>query len=258
MEHKFYIDGSEFTVRLVHSDYEGHINQLYAFVFHIKESDDKKLKVIRIEVTDRVIDMWNDVGGSKKILEDKEIFAWQLVPHFLPQLLSKDKLKVNIHLTDEIKKEDDVIYIKASSTISSTARAIIFSGEKPTNNLIRREVLKVCFNFWQNEPHGFVNRNELLKFIPVSEIELERNLSYLVDSHFIKGGLTSGGYLNVRITTQGIDIFENQMEFERRFSLKPEQQTVNVGGDMITTILVGNENQNIVKSATEEILVNKK
>jgi hypothetical protein len=237
---------------LVHSDYEGPINQIYSCVFHVSEGESKAFKAIRIVVTDRVIDMWNGIGGNKNITEDKEVFAWQLVPYYLHQLLSKDKVHVYIHLTDDIEKEKDIIYIKAASTISGTARAIIFSGGKPTNNLIRREILKVCYSEWQNNPHGYVNRNELLKFIPVSEVELERNLDYLTKTGFIDGSLTTGGYLSVRISPQGIDVFEDPTEFEKRFALRVEQQTYNIGGDMIVTQLTGDNNQNVIKSEVKK------
>jgi hypothetical protein len=247
-KHTFFIENTEYIVELVKSDYEGPLHQTYGFIFHCREKGKSISKAISISITDRVIGMWSDVGGNKEITENKDVFAWQLIPHFLPKILKKDTVRVFIHLTDEIEKKVGVTYIKASSTISGTARSIIFSDEKPSNNLIRREILKVCYNYWQNEPHGFAQRTELLKFIPVTEVELERNLDYLVKSFYIEGGLTTGGYIHVKITPRGIDLFEDRTEFERRFALRAEQQTVNVGGDMITTILVGNDNQNIIKS----------
>jgi len=252
MEHTFIVENTEFTVKLAFSDYEGALNQVYAFVFHVHEKGNKELKAIRIAVIDRVIDMWNDVGGNKDIIEDKEVFAWQLVPYYLPLLASQEKIQVVIYFSEIKEKQNGVIYIKAAKTISDTARDIIFSGNIPSNNLIRREILKICYNEWLNNPHGFVNRSELLKFIPVSEVELERNLDYLQKTYFIEGGLTSGGYMNVKITPQGIDTFEDPTEFEKRFALRIEQTTNNIGGDMIVTQLTGNDNQSIVKSKVEK------
>lgn len=257
-EHNLFVGNDEYTVKLIFSDYEGAINQTYGMVFHCYPKGAKEPKAISIAISSQAIDMWQAVGGNKEILEDKEVFAWQIVQAYLPQLTSTDVIKLFIHRDDNAKAPDGFTPIKAAPTISETARNIIFSGQKPTNNLIRREILKVCYNEWQTNPHGFVNRAELLKFVPVSEVELERNLDYLKKTYFIDGGLTSGGYLNVRITPQGIDIFEDPTEFERRFSLKVEQQTYNIGGDMIVTQLTGDNNQNIVKSEVKETAEKKK
>lgn len=246
-EHKLFDGDNEYLIKLAFSDYEGALNQTYGMVFHCFVKGKREPKAISIAVSSIVIDMWHSAGGDKEILEDKEVFAWQIVQAYLPQLANTDIIKLFIHRDDNSSIPDGFIGIKAASTISETARNIIFSG-KPSNNLIRREILKVCFNSWQENPHGFVSRTELLKFIPVSEIELERNLDYLKKTYFIDGALTSGGYLSVRVTPQGIDVFEDPTEFERRFSLKAEQHTYNIGGDMIITQLTGDNNQNIVKS----------
>lgn len=257
-EHKLFVGNDEYTVKLIFSDYEGVINQAYGMEFHCCPKGVKEPKAISIVVSNQVIDMWQAAGGNKEILEDKEVFAWQTVQAYLPQLTDTDVIKLFIHWDDNIKVPDGFTLIRAAPTISGTARNIIFSGQKPTNSMIRREVLKVCYNEWQTNPHGFVNRVELLKFIPVSEVELERNLDYLKKTYFIDGGLTSVGYLNVRITPSGIDVFEDPTEFERRFSLRVEQQTYNIGGDMIVTRLAGDNNQNIVKSEVKETAEKKK
>lgn len=110
----------------------------------------------------------------------------------------------------------------------------------------------MCYDEWQNNPHGYVTREQLLKFVPVSEIELERNLDYLKKTYFIDSSLTSGGYLHARITPQGIDIFEDPVEFDRRFALRVEQQTINIDGDFIVTNLTGDNNQTNVKSEVSE------
>lgn len=250
-EHKLFDGNTEYTVKLTFSDYEGALHQTYGMVFHCIPKGKTEPKAISIAVSDRVIDMWHAVGGNKEILEDKEVFAWQIVQAYLPQLADTDVIKLFIHRDDNSPIPEGFIGIKAAQTISETARNIIFSG-KPSNNLIRREILKVCFNSWQNNPHGFVARAELFNFIPVSEIELERNLDYLKKTGFIDGALTSGGYLKVRITPPGIDVFEDPIEFERRFSLRAEQHTYNIGGDMIVTQLTGSNNHNIVKSEVKE------
>jgi len=246
-EHKLFDGNTEYAVKLTFSDYEGALNQSYGMVFQCTPKGEGESRMISIAVSDIVIDMWHAVGGNNEILEDKEVFAWQIVQAYLPQLAETDVIKLFIHRDDNAKVPEGYIGIKAASTISETARNIIFSG-KPSNNLIRREILKVCFNEWQSNPHGFISRPELLKFIPVSEVELERNLTYLDKTHYIEGKLTNMGYAMVRITPSGIDVFEDPVEFERRFALRAEQHTYNIGGDMIVTQLTGNDNQSIVKS----------
>lgn len=257
-EHKLFAGSDEYTVKLIFSDYEGAINQTYGMVFHCYPKGANEPKAISIAISSQAIEMWQAVGGNKEILEDKEIFAWQIVQAYLPQLTSIDVIKLFIHRDNNAKAPDGFTPIKAAPTISETARNIIFSGQKPTNNLIRREILKVCYNEWQINPHGFVSRPELIKFIPVSEVEFERNLTYLNKTHFIDEKLTNMGYAMVKITPPGIDVFEDPSEFERRFSLRVEQQAYNIGGDMIVTQLTGDNNQNIVKSEVKETAGKKK
>lgn len=247
-EHTLFVGEDEYNVKLVFSDYEGALNQRYVMTFHCTPKGEDKLKAICIAITDRTIDMWNAVGGNSEIKEDKEFFAWQIMQSYLPQLSENKAIKLFIHRDDNPSVLEGFIPIKASPTISETARMIIFSGNKPSNNLIRREILKVCYNQWQTDPHGFVSRPQLLKFIPVSEVELERNLDYLSKTYFVSGDLTNMGYFMVKITPQGIDVFEDPVEFNRRFSLRIEQQTYNVGGDMIVTQLTGDSNDTNIKS----------
>lgn len=247
-EHKLFDGNNEYTVKLVSSDYEGALNQKYGMVFHCFTQGEDKPKAISIAISDLAIDMWQTVGGNKDILEDKEVFAWQIVQAYLPQLEKTDVIKIFIHRDDNSQIPDGFIPIKAAPTISETARQIKFGGKKPTDTQIRRDILKVCFNEYQSNPHGFVSKVELLKFIPVTDVELERNITYLVNGYFLKGGLTTAGYHHVQITNHGIDVFSDPEEFNRVFRLKIEQTTNNIGGDMIVTQLTGNDNKTIVKS----------
>ncbi len=251
-EHVFIDNGTEYTVKLVFSNYEGALDQVYGLVFHCLPKGSAEPKAISIAISDSVIDMWQSVGGNKEILEDKEVFAWQIAKAFLNKLEKQDIIKLFIYSNENTTTPLGFDSIKAAPTISETARNIVFSNKKPSNNAIRREILKVCYDEWQNNPHGYVSKEQLLKFIPVSEVELERNLDYLQKTYFIDSSLTTGGYLDARITPQGIDVFEDPIEFDKRFALRVEQQTVNIDGDLILTSLTGNNNQTNVKSKVSE------
>lgn len=220
-------------------------------VFHCFTQGEDKPKVISIAVSDAVIDMWQAVGGNANILEDKEVFAWQIAQSYLPHLEKQDVIKLFVYRDDNVQRPEGFILIKAAPTISETARQVKFRGKKPTDTQIRREILKVCFNEYQNNPHGYVHKVDLVKFIPVTNIELERNVKYLHRGDFLeaKGDL---GYAHLQITNHGIDVFSDPEEFNRVFQLKVEQTTNNIGGDMILTQLTGSHNQNIVKSEVEE------
>lgn len=251
-EHKLFDGNNEYTVKLVFSDYEGALNRTYGMVFHCFTQDEEEPKAISIAVSDMAIDMWQANGGNKDILEDKEVFAWQIVQAYLPRLEKNKVIKLFIHRDDNAQVPEGFIPIKAAPTISETARVIKYGGKRPTDTQIRREILKVCFNEYQNNPHGFVYKVDLLKFIPVTDIELERNIKYLVNGSYLKGSLSTAGYQHLQITNHGIDVFSDPQEFNRVFHLKIEQTTNNIGGDMIVTQLTGTQNKNIVKSEIRE------
>lgn len=251
-EHKLFDGNTEYIVKLTFSDYEGALNRTYGMVFHCTPIGEDEPKIISISISDLAIDMWQANGGNKDILEDKEIFAWQIAQTYLPQFATKDVIKIFIHRDENVQVPEGSIPIKASPTISETARQIKFGGKTPTDTQIRRDILKVCFNEYQNSPHGFVYKVDLLKFIPVTEVELERNIKYLVGGYYIKASLSTAGYQHMQIINHGIDVFSDPDEFNRVFQLKIEQTTNNIGGDMIVTNLSGTENKSIVKSEIKE------
>ena len=252
-EHKLFVGDNEYLVQLVFSDYEGPLNRQYGFVFDCCLKGDDKKRAISIAVSDMVIGMWQRAGGNKEIQEDEEIFAWQLVQAYLPELEKKDVIKLFVHRDDNARIPEGFIAIKAAPTISETARSVVFAGKKPTNIQTRREILKVCYNEYQNNPHGFVHKTALLKFIPVTDVELERNIKYLGGGYYIKASLSTAGYQSMQITNHGIDVFADPDEFNRVFQLKFEQTTnYNVSGDMIKTEIIGHDNQNVVKSKIKD------
>lgn len=255
-EHKLFDGNNEYTVKLVFSDYEGALNRTYGMVFHCFPQGEDKPKAISIAVSDMTIDMWTAVGGNKDILEDKEVFAWQIVQAYLPQLEKTDVIKLFIHRDDNAQVPEGFIPIKAAPTISETARLIKFRGKRPTDTQIRRDILKVCFNEYQNNPRSYVHKVHLLKFIPVTDTELERNIKYLHRGDFLDAKGTDTEYTHLQISNHGIDVFSDPEEFNRVFQLKVEQTTNNIGGDMIVTQLTGTNNKNIVKSKIKETAEN--
>lgn len=257
-EHKLFDGNNEYTVKLVFSDYEGAIHQTYGMVFHCFPQGEEKPKAISIAVSSLAIDMWTAIGGNKDILEDKEVFAWQIAQTYLPQLEKSDVIKLFIHRDDNAPTPEGFIPIKAAPTISETARLIKFGGKRPTDTQIRREILKVCFNEYQNNPHGYVYKVDLLKFIPATDTELERNIKYLHRGGFLEAKGHDSGYTHLQISNHGIDVFSDPEEFNRVFQLKVEQTTNNIGGDMIVTHLTGTDNKNIVKSQIKETAEKKK
>ena len=251
-EHKLFNGDNEYTVKLIFSDNEGALNNTYGMVFHCFPQGEDKPKAISIAVSDLAIRMWQKVGGNQDILEDKEVFAWQIVQSYLSQLEKTDVIKLFIHRNDNAQIPDGFIPIRAAPTISETSRLIKFGGKKPTDTQIRREILKVCFNEYQNNPHGYAYKVDLLKFIPVTDVELERNIKYLYRGGYLDAKGHDSGYTHLQITNHGIDVFSDPEEFNKVFRLKIEQTTNNIGGDMIITQLTGNNNQNIIKSEITE------
>lgn len=247
---KIYINNTQYIIELISSRHSGALNQVYDMLFRFYTSDEQDCKTIIVSITELVERMWQSNSSTQLAPISYESFAWQVIPLFI-QRVDKDSLRIFIY-RDEMKEEKKItVYIKAKKSIADTARSIIFQTSNPSNSLIRREILKICYNKWQIEPHGFVGKIELLKFVPVSDVELERNIKYLVEGYYLKGSLTTAGYVYTTITRQGIDVYENPEEFNRLFSIKIEQQTYNVGGDLITSVIVGDKNKASIKSREE-------
>ena len=242
-----------FRIDLLYIGSQGALDQVYYLQFRCTSADGRQDASLSIEMTNFVIDQWRRAGEE---IDKEQLlgFGIKVLPNLIPKALdSRDKtIRIMFHRDDNVSKNEGVIYFKVSDTPIRTARNFLFGSEQIANSQIRREILTVCYNKYQMDPHGYVHRSELLRYIPIDETELERNLRYLVEGEFIDGSLPTGGYLQVRITKRGIDVFENPETFNRLFSLTIEQQTVNVGGDIITTTVQGNANKVIVKSQVED------
>jgi len=247
--YKVFVDETEYSIKYLSSGFSDPQNRIFYCYFSIQTATNKEEKKIVIGFTDESIDKWKAGFGKELVDDDLLNFCLQVIPQLLNLYLSNDNnIKIIFHRDENVSKIPGINYSKIYNTPAETAKMFLFSSTTPTNSLIRRKILEICYSKWQEEPHGFVNKTEFLKFIPVDEVAIERNLKYLVDGNYLNGSLTSGGYILVAITKYGIDIFENPDTFNKLFSIKVEQQTVNVGGDYVSSIVVGNDNTVVVNS----------
>ncbi|MCL4353438.1 MAG: hypothetical protein M1484_04065 [Patescibacteria group bacterium] len=245
------IDEHEYTIQLMGKGFQGPLNIIYGVGLRYNIDGNKNAKGISISVTDRVINQWTASVGRKISEDELTDFVWQVLPALINPSDSERK-QIVFHCNDSIQKQEGVIYFQAAMTMEATAREVIFASSMPTNTQIRREIIKVCYAKWQESPHSYVTKGRLQKAIPVTDVEIERNLKYLKEGGFIEANLSSIGYVAVIITKHGIDVYENPTTFNSLFSLQIEQQTINVGGDILATTINGSNNTTIVKSQVSD------
>ncbi len=247
-QYVFTIDNNSYQVSLRDQGWHGPINSYYFMHFDCNEESSNKKFSITIRATNLVTSMWGFQGRGE--IAEMLNLSLQCLPSFLSTYNKNPKksLVFTFHRDDNVQKIKGVNYIKADNTLIETARKQKFTKNIPTNNEIRREIIMVCYSHWQTDPHGFVDKGKLLKLIPVTEVELERNIRYLEQGGFIDANATSAGYSVLRITNHGVDTFENLDEFNKVFELKVEQRTLNVGGDYIAPMIVGSGNKVLIKS----------
>lgn len=241
--YNFYINEKNYTVKFRDEGFHGPINQIYYYYFDCSYKDQQSYIVVGL--SDLVLNMWNIKPPDDGLFA----FCLQLMPIFISKLSNKnDQLAFIFHRDDNVERKENNLYFKASKSIKETAQLLLFSEGNVTNSQIRRHIISICYSKWSTDPHGFVSKIDLMKFIPVEEVDIERNLKYLVDSGYLKGTLTSAGYIQVNITEYGINIFENPQEFNKLFSFSIEQQTINIGGDYIAPVIIGDKNNISINS----------
>lgn len=249
VEKKYTIYGVEYIVRLVRSRFRDPLNLWYDFVFECTINGNQSKKMLGIFITGQVIDLWDEDLFEK----DKGSFAFQLIPSFLLFLDDKEKLKVVLHSSDDIKKEEDTTYFKVLPSMMDTARVIVFA-QNPSNALIRREILNVLFQLHQFEPYKTLDLSDLYSMIPIHEHEMIRNLKYLHDGEYIKleSSLITDlvHFSNIQITNKGLDIVEDPDEFNKKFA--SYQTQISVVRDFVLTKVEGDGNNTNVNSKVEQ------
>lgn len=246
-KYNFTVKEKNYSVELIDYGFVDPLNTSFYLNFRISSSQLKKNLYLKLGITDQALGLWGLDPNRTQDTEKLVTLGLQIMPKMISNTRD-ERLSVMFHRDDNIARKDGVFYFKASKSLEETSKIAVFSVEIPTNAEIRRKILEVCHSHWQTDPHGFVMKQELENFVPVSDTELERNLRYLEEGDFIKASLSTAGYEAVRITKYGIDIFEDPNEFNRLFSIKLEQQAVNIGGDVISTIIVGDNNIANIKS----------
>lgn len=246
-KYNFTLKEKNYSAELINHGFIDPLNTIFYLNFRISSSQLKTNLYLKLGVTDPALDLW---GLDPNRIQDMEKLI-NLGLQIMPKMISNtgdERFSIMFHRDDNVARKDGVLYFKASKSLEETSKIVVFSVEIPTNAEIRRKILEVCYSHWQTDPHGFVMKQELENFVPVSDTELERNLRYLAEGDFIKASLSTAGYDAIRITKYGIDVFEDPNEFNRLFSIKLEQQAINIGGDVISNIIVGDNNTANIKS----------
>lgn len=187
--------------------------------------------------------------------EELPVFANKVLPGVIKAALKEGAAKYSItfHRDDNVHRLGGVHYFKVGPSAKATATNFLYGNDTMTNNDIRREILTIAYDNWQNDPHGHITGEQFINAIPADPNEIERNFDYLVKKHYLEGTLPSGGgYHLIKISPSGIDLYENPTQFNREFALKIEQHTTNIGGDYIAPTIIGDNNSVNIKSQITE------
>ena len=109
------------------------------------------------------------------------------------------------------------------------------------NNKIRRAILEILYERFEEVPYSFVSREELLKklYWPKS---LNSNIFYLEEKGYVKSQKPFGTpFIAARIKADGIDLIENESEFNVKFPIR--QNITHIEGDMVGVVSQGDKAQ---------------
>ncbi len=118
------------------------------------------------------------------------------------------------------------------------------------NNEIRRAILENLYNWFKENPYSFLPRELLLLAIYNSK-GLESNIVYLEEKGYVelKKALDTQ-FISSRITAKGIDLIENESEFNNKFPIR--QNITHIEGDMVGVVSQG-DNAQIVSQISIQI-----
>jgi hypothetical protein len=113
------------------------------------------------------------------------------------------------------------------------------------NNEIRREILKLLYkNFTGGK--SYVEGANIIESIPCDKLDTYANLRYLDDKGLVNVIWRTGGYPVANINSSGIDLLEDESEFNRKFPASVTYDSSikinNVKGDVFGVGVSGNEN----------------
>ncbi len=122
-------------------------------------------------------------------------------------------------------------------------------------NVLRREILKILYDYERINPGDFVDYNDIMsKLNNIETNQLIFNMDYLENRGYLKQmKLASGGFLT-NITCNGIDLIENKEEFNTKFPLINITNVHNSQGVVLNSNNVKidiNESINITESFNE-------
>lgn len=91
------------------------------------------------------------------------------------------------------------------------------------NNIeIRRRILEKLYNAEQKKPDNIIPSDKLCQELGISNEDIGSNIKYLHQKHFIEAHQLATRHYSalLNITHDGIDIIEDENEFNRKFPIK--------------------------------------
>jgi len=118
------------------------------------------------------------------------------------------------------------------------------------NNKIRRDILEILYNWFKKNPYSFLPR-EVLMIVIYNSKGLESNIVYLEEKGYVElKKALSTQFIGARITAKGIDLIENESEFNIKFPIR--QNITHIEGDMVGVVSQG-DNAQIVSQISIQI-----
>lgn len=128
------------------------------------------------------------------------------------------------------------------------------------DNEIRRKILKLLYqNFRNGKPH--TEGLKIVNSIPTAQRDIFANLHYLEDKDLVNVIWRTGSFPVAKINASGIDLLEDESEFNRKFPVSVTYDSSinigNVGGDVAGVGISGSGNLIGTRISGSQIVFNK-
>ncbi len=159
--------------------------------------------------------------------------------------------------SDGLDADNKGYHIKMQDGMRRSVQKLMFGGT-PTDDQVRRQILKTLHDHWLDDPHTFIPLEILKIFVPVDDTSVVRNVLFLLDEDLIEANMTPNAdppkVNTVKIKNKGIKYIEDQSEF----SIKVPSEFVyqKIVGNQINATTSGNNSPIIMDSHNIDIVFN--
>ncbi len=126
-----------------------------------------------------------------------------------------------------------------------------------TNSALRSKILEMVYERFKEHPYYRITPKELQETLAIGLKELHYNIIYLEEKGLIElqKPLEGSLFVGARITPKGIDLVEDECQFEIMFPKYPEEKTATHIFDELAILIKEIESADIVGGEVKEIIV---